>query len=453
MKLRMVAATALLGVLGVLGSTSVADAYEIKHSAEGEPVRWREETVRWTLDRSMEEVPGGLAAARDAADAWSAQHGAPTLETGGAEGRAPLTLGFDGACGVFFAAGGHAAAGKALAVTVLSFDDRTGSILDADIVVNGAYRFAAPPGAAAGSTGSTAASSPPAPSYDVGRVLAHEMGHALGLSDEPGREDALMYPYVQPSLAMDAAPASDDLAGLRTLYESSTGGDAAGGCAVMARSPAKAPRTALAAVALAAALFSLVSFARARDGRRARRRAASGVVFAAAALALPPDLTAAAPASPSAAPQALQAGLTPAAIHEADQLRGAHRAAGEADAAAVVTRVSTVSEGGLFRTVLELACDTTTAASRAGSATSGIRCPPRSRAAMWGGTIGGVRQELAASRVPALGDHVLVAFDAPPAADRLGAVRLPLSSAPGSREAAARVVRLVTAAPSGGTQR
>ena len=37
---------------------------------------------------------------------------------------------------------GYAPAGRALAITVLTYDNASGRILDADIIVNGSYKFA-----------------------------------------------------------------------------------------------------------------------------------------------------------------------------------------------------------------------------------------------------------------------------------------------------------------------
>jgi hypothetical protein len=386
---RFALAAALAGGLAV---SSPAQAYEVKHSSAGELVRWRRPNVTWTVDRSLRDVKGGEAAVMAAVEAWTRREGAPTLAA-----EAPdvvLEPGFDGENTVYFARDGFEPAGVALAVTVLSFDDRTGDVLDADIVLNGKYHFgpvvvanvrSAAQGAAAG------------PTYDIGRVLAHEMGHALGLSDEPALKDALMYPYVPHSRALAAAPGADDVAGLQALYGgaanpnanastvgdgSEDGGSTAGGCtgAVIASSGLHAPRVAM----WVAAGLVLAALVIARRGGRARRGAAGCTLLASAALVVTPPTPFA-----SVGPNVY-------------------------DARAVVTKVHTTSVRGVFRSEVELA--TTACASTA--------CPDVSRAIVWGGTIDGVRQVIGGVQVPVRGEKIGLLLDRAPRSRSLeGVVR------------------------------
>lgn len=203
-----------LGVLAAMVVATDARAFEIKHAPSGNLVRWSRPNVSWTIDRSVQEVLGGEGAVRTAVDAWSGQGGAPSLTV--ADDQATLVPGFDRVNGIFFMPEGFGPAGDALAVTILSYDERTGEILDADIILNGKYHFA-PVEPVDPETSTLAATGAPA-TYDVGRVVAHEMGHALGLSDEPAQKAALMYPYIARSSALPTAPATDDVNGLEALY-------------------------------------------------------------------------------------------------------------------------------------------------------------------------------------------------------------------------------------------
>jgi hypothetical protein len=357
----------------VVAGASEARAFEVKHSAEGELVRWKRANVTWAVDRSVRAVAGAESAIATAVDAWTERGGAPALEAGGADGS--LEPGFDGKNAIFYAGEGFEPAGDALAVTLLSFDDRTGEVLDADIVLNGKYHLAP---IAAVEARPSFAGVPEAATYDVRRVVAHEMGHALGLSDEPREEDALMYPYVPRARALPTSPNVDDLAGLTELYGavkasslasaseagSNEGPDAAG-CtgAVVARAGshgASGPTLAAAGLVLAAIVIA----------RGRRRGAAACTVMAAASLVVLP------PAEPDAKPRT-----------------------STYDAHAVVTRVSTTSLRGVFRSEVELA---------RGSCASG-ECALR--AAVWGGTIGGVRQVIGGLPVPSKGDHVGVMLE------------------------------------------
>jgi hypothetical protein len=228
-----------------------AGAFEVKHTRAGELVSWRRSSVALTLDPSLRHVDGGEDAAFAAAAAWSESGRAPALST---SARAtPLEPGYDQVSAIFFAKDGFAPAGDALAVTLLAFDDRTGEVLDADVVLNGAYRFAPmPAGTACDDVIEWGAAEP----YDIRRVLAHELGHALGLGDEPAHREALMYPYLARAVAVPASPAADDLAGLTVLYATRANGAEHAGCAVVAAPAAPTSATARLVIALAVAALA-----------------------------------------------------------------------------------------------------------------------------------------------------------------------------------------------------
>jgi len=234
----------------LLGLTHRAEAYELKHTAGGTAVSWRAADVEWTVDASVRKVPGAEDAVIAAAAAWSGRGGGPSLAV--TEVGADLKPGLDGKNGVFFVESGFPPVGDALAVTVLSFDADTGQVLDADILLNGSYRLGvvtAPDedaGSGAELTVAPAATSVPVAAdapYDIRRVLAHEMGHALALSDELHDSSALMYPYVPRGVVLSLSPSSDDVTGLSTLYEPGTGGGA-GGSATSAAKDGNAARSA-----------------------------------------------------------------------------------------------------------------------------------------------------------------------------------------------------------------
>lgn len=222
----MVASVSVLGLL-----TTDAQAYEIKRTESGRAVRWYLPNVTFVVDPSVDALPGVRDAIARGAWSWTARRGSPTL-TVSSDG-VSRTAKYDGVNTITYVPDGYAPAGRALAITVVTYDDRTGTILDADIVLNGKYKLASFDGSAPESSATTAPVETKAQSehdadtdatYDLSRVVAHELGHALGLSDEPALDGALMFPYVQPETQERSTPSPDDLEGLMSLYS----GDAAG---------------------------------------------------------------------------------------------------------------------------------------------------------------------------------------------------------------------------------
>jgi hypothetical protein len=369
-----------------------ATAYEVKKTSQGQLVHWEEPDVDFSLDPSLgRNVDGAPEAAALAMDGWSGSVGAPDMHAHPAvAGVSPDKPGYDGKNGVFFMRGGYEPAGRALAITVLTYDNASGRILDADVIVNGAYSFAvldAHAGEAARSTSSTHPSStdgishdeePAADAstiYDLYHVVAHEFGHSLGMNDELERTDALMYRYSAPNDATLRQPAADDITGLAELYSTKLEGrgNGCGGATVSPKKPSLAAEHAALFGALGLLLFLLL---RARSDRRARL----GFVLAAVAsgVVLMPDLTKDAP----------NAGVA----------RASEAAPGQARARVFAS--SATMQDGLVRTTFEVA---TTVCRAAG-------CPKLAKGVVWGGTIGGVRQDVGGQLAPQLGDEVDVSF-------------------------------------------
>ena len=368
-------------LLTTVSALREAEAFEVKHAPGGQLVRWTKSSVAFTIDRTVRRVAGGEDAVTAATRAWTQQAGGPSLEVG--KTNAKLEPGLDGTSAVFFAPDGFEPAGKALAVTILSFDAATGVVLEVDIVLNGHYKLGrVDPSAKHPSSEAEGDASV----YDVDRVVAHEMGHALALSDELANEDALMYPFVARARSLRATPDADDVAGLETLYgvaggpepASGPGGATsakASGCGgIVARSgPSSAPRTALVAIGLVLAALVI-----ARSKRRGRTSTAGAAVLAAGALVVLPPGT---------------SGGVSARGEEAREPRF--------DAHARVESVRTASVNGIFRSEVELrtlACDSND-------------CPASWRTEVWGGTLEGVRQVVGGVDVPRAGERVGVIFD------------------------------------------
>ncbi len=216
-------------VLALACLASDADAFELKRTSTGEPLRWRKPHVVWEIDPSFDVIVQGRTAAEHAARSWSGVERGPQIDVKSA--RSAGAPAYDGQNGIYVVdelPTEAQASSHALAVTILKYDDDTGAILDADILVNGAFSFAVleePRSLLPERT---------APVYDIGWVVAHEMGHALGLADEPENSDATMYPYVGGGGPLRSGPRLDDADGMRALYldEAEVAAVPASGCMV-----------------------------------------------------------------------------------------------------------------------------------------------------------------------------------------------------------------------------
>jgi hypothetical protein len=416
----------LLGAAGALLVSAVAapdaHAYVVKKTVRGALVHWESPTVDYTFDPSIaESVPDALSATSHAMLSWSGTVGAPELQ--GHEAKTviapPKAPGFDQKNGVFFMPNGYAPAGKALAITVLTYDNASGRILDADIIVNGTYKFAVlqDVGVAAQAPKDVSGAHPSNTDgiahqdeatsldtvYDLHHVVAHELGHSLGMNDEMQRKDALMYRYSAPNDATLRAPASDDIAGLAELY--STKLEASGnGCGNATVAPRK-PSLAASHFAMAATLgFLFFLVLRGRSDRRAR------LAFVAAAAV------------------ATYVMLPTISKNDGGVARASDLAPGHARAKVLAT--STSMEAGLLKTTYQLATTVCRAAS----------CPKIGEGSAWGGVAGDIRQEVGGQLAPRTGDDVDVSFTTLPSA--LAPLSLPLGAA---REAPA-TVRVITLA-------
>lgn len=379
----------LLGV-GIAGAiTSLAHpaaAYGIKHTRSGDRVHWEPTAVSFEIDPSVGDVvPGADDAVKTAMDSWSGVAGAPVVK--GVAGAAPDVPSYDKRNTIVYKPQGYTPAGRALAITVLTYDDATGRILDADIVVNGAYTFALPDAhqepalhpsnvdtESTGGADDTGAAMHR--TFDFQHVLAHELGHSLGLSDEVTLADALMYRYSAPDVMLRRAPHADDIAGLEQLYgDSPTAMSASGaGCGGATVSP-KRPDAQSSTIAFALTL-GLVAFLalRAKKNGAAARVAlfVSASAFVAASL---PAVTKSA---------------------RGDDLHGATAGSTLGHATARVTNTRTSVAQGLLRTHVSL--DVT--ACRVAS------CPTSGEADTWGGRAGNIVQIVGNHPLPASGDLV-----------------------------------------------
>jgi hypothetical protein len=218
-----------LVALGLLGVAPIARAYTVKQTDSGATVRWHANAVSLRLDPSMQkffkDIPvDGVVS--DAAAAWHNLPGVPELLV--SEGT-PGPKGYDAKSGtdngVYLIEEWQLAA-SSLAVTVATFETKSGKIVDTDILVNAKHPFA------------LLASGPDAPAddFDLRGVLTHEMGHVLGLGESYDVRMATMWPNVARGETHQRDLDDDDIDGVETAYsmaiaaENAASSGTSGGC-------------------------------------------------------------------------------------------------------------------------------------------------------------------------------------------------------------------------------
>jgi MYXO-CTERM domain-containing protein len=262
-------------VVSALGLTAAPASAHVQHTtAAGKPVRWAQASVDFVISPSLAHIaPDAVTAVAAAMSGWSGIDGAPTLRVQLGDGTEKPAV--DGHNVVYFAPEGYPSARGALAITLLSYDETTGEIVDADIVINGNHPLAvlpdgsqargklAPTDVATGVTASARDDDEGA--FDLLHVVMHETGHALGLRDEPDVTAAAMFPFAYRNDATRREPTTDDLAGIATAYGAPATAAAATGPHGCSASPTSS-RGGAAGPALAAALALLLM-----GGARRRR--------------------------------------------------------------------------------------------------------------------------------------------------------------------------------------
>jgi hypothetical protein len=358
----------------LVGAPLTAHAFEVKTTPSGLPVYWAPSSVPFQLDPSTQSLTAaGSVAIGTAVQAWSGSGGGPSLTVEPASSHSKPAV--DGNNVIYFAPTGSPLAPGALAITILTYDDTTGHILDADIVINGTYAFGVLP---VGSTPSPdapqiandaedvggASGSASMGTFDIAHVVAHETGHALGMSDEMRSHTPLMFLYTQPGDATRRMPTSDDLAGIAELYADAGAGR---GCSSSTMSPRR-PRASAWCLMGGIVLLGVVFL-------RLRRRTSLRQFGFVAALA----------------------------VIGAPSISGSHRlsvdhAPRSGDARATVVAARAAEQSGPWQTEVSLTVVECRIA----------KCPSEATVTLWGGHRGNVVQEVGEGRPPQVGDQVEV---------------------------------------------
>ena len=223
----------------LLFSSASARAYTVKQTSAGATVRWHAGDVSLRVDPSMYDFFSELAIDQivaDSAEAWHGLPGAPDLwisegapgEQGFARGRTDN--------GVYLVEDWDLQE-NALAVTVATFETKSGKIVDTDILVNANHPFDMMPAV------ENEEEIEDTHAFDLLAVMTHEMGHVLGLGESYDVRMATMWPSVARGETHQRDINEDDEAGVTEAYSKIILPDDDGGCggsSVMTRAPEQA---------------------------------------------------------------------------------------------------------------------------------------------------------------------------------------------------------------------
>jgi hypothetical protein len=206
-----------------LGAASLllASAQSVQ-AAAGRPagVRWQAREVALAVAPSLDgQLPGAAARAVAAGATWqSVGTDAPRLSvTVGPVGPVGYAVGGKNQNTLRVAAKGDPVVKQALAVTVLTYDATSRTILDADVVLSSAHRF----------SDLETAEWTHDKTYDLQAVLTHELGHFHGLGDDLQHQHAAMYFVTSPMDIRKRALSPEDEEAIISLYAAGAGDDGA----------------------------------------------------------------------------------------------------------------------------------------------------------------------------------------------------------------------------------
>ena len=207
MSIRILVTTAL-----VLLFTGPANAWEVKSTGGGDPIRWSDGKV--VVDVSMGAAASISADKSESAAILALQHWSAevpdTLVLTIADGESDDDeIAQDGKSVIRWGVeAGPFVDPEALATTYLTYRTTTGQIMEADIVVNAVdYEW------------TVVGRSHCANRYDLQNILTHEAGHFFGLSHSQDRVESTMFPSASSCEISKRDLADDDKAGIAFLYE------------------------------------------------------------------------------------------------------------------------------------------------------------------------------------------------------------------------------------------
>jgi hypothetical protein len=244
-----VVGAAALGQSGPVSSDIRSGSPGYKQSPSGHELHWEKKALTVYLDKSLDKLgPGAHDAVMQAFGQWVASDTRlPDLTFD--SGQTSATPQKDGKSTVSYeriTAAGHE---RDLAITISYSNDKTGEIIEADVILNSLYPMgvltpkpvtqAATQPAAPSTTGQDPDSNHPkgntgssSPSngeesmdcrnrYDAQNVTTHEAGHFFGLGEDPVERGAAMFQTIDQCETHKRVLAATDVGAVSTLYAKS----------------------------------------------------------------------------------------------------------------------------------------------------------------------------------------------------------------------------------------
>ncbi len=208
----------ILGLAGAIAATG-AEANSDQHTDNGAPVRWHLTVLPFVVDPSVYDpatLPDPAALVGRATTAWQSMPDIPRFDVRAGELGPP---GYDPAraennvsgVAVYHHDFPNRLGRPVLAYTLLTRNATTGEILDADVLMDAEHNVFAelPP---MGMLGMATAPN------DYQNVLTHELGHVLGLTEDPGSPAATMFPSSRLGEVTKRSLHDPDETSIRTVY-------------------------------------------------------------------------------------------------------------------------------------------------------------------------------------------------------------------------------------------
>lgn len=280
------------------GLSSPASAYTLRETEAGAQVHWTEDSVAMRVDPAFAAALGErpAAAAMGVAEGlWASVPLIPAVLIGGSTQLEPgFSMGGENENGIYLLEEWPFDDDR-LAVTVSTYA-ADGTLLDADVLVNGTHPFALVP-----EGGYVAQSESEIVPYDIASVVTHEIGHVLGLGENEEDAHSVMWPRIRRGDTSQRVLSDDDREGVLAIYEGASLAPSmpAGGCvggSTIARGSAVSLSAPFAMLALMLGTYALWSRSNKRgvrlrgSSRSVRERSGAGFFFAAAGVALFPSL-------------------------------------------------------------------------------------------------------------------------------------------------------------------
>jgi hypothetical protein len=191
---------------------SSAFAYKIKTTESGKHILWSKNKVIIQVAPEVEEMLGvedSNESTLSAADAWRGFGNSPDLVV--ESGESEESTDENGTPIVGLKVGSPwAYKPNNLAVTVTTYNEVTGQIIKAEVLLNENSRFEL--------FGEEGKKPVETRNYDIEAVLVHEFGHLLGLQDNDGDPAVTMWPIIEPGETIKRTLEEDDQQGVVAAY-------------------------------------------------------------------------------------------------------------------------------------------------------------------------------------------------------------------------------------------